>query len=108
MYSKFPLLNTSNIFFCLQIVGDPNSKVHGFVFNNIFEGRIHCGDGNEFHIESAKQYKHLNHTSDVHSVIYNAKDVVVPESHFCGGVHAAAKHQMGKQANSSQVNDGRF
>lgn len=84
--------------------GDPKSRVHGFIFDNIFEGRIYCGDGSEFHIESTKQYKHINHTKDVHSVIYNAKDVVMPTNHMCGGVHAAEKFQAeAKMENSKET-----
>jgi len=81
--------------------GDPLSRVHGFIYDDIFEGQIHCGDGNEFHIESIIQYKHLNHSKDVHSVIYNTKDVLPPKQHMCGGVKAETKDWMQSQTNET-------
>lgn len=77
-------------------VGDPRSVVHGFVHDGIFEGKIRCGDGNEFHVESAKQYKQLDHKT-FHSIIYNTEDVVHPKRHLCGGIMANgmnAHHNM--------------
>jgi len=82
---------------------DALSRVHGFIHDDIFEGQVHCGDGNEYHVESAKQYRHLNHTSDIHSVIYNVKDIIPLNQHTCGGVKASATNgRMESQTNSTQ------
>ena len=55
-------------------------------------------------MESAKQYKHLNHTR-CHSIIYNAKDVKHPDKHVCGGVHAHTKEWMDKVQNEAVWKD---
>lgn len=75
--------------------GDTNSRVHGFVHDDIFEGRVHFGDGNEFHIESTKQYNHLDPTK-FHSVIYNVRDIVHPKQHVCGGIMASSQEHMNR------------
>ena len=88
------------IFFYLR-KGDPKSRVHGFIHDDIFEGRIFCGDGNEYNIDSIIQYKHLNHSADVHSVIYNAADIIPPKRHVCGGAKAETRDWMTSQTNFS-------
>ena len=72
------------------IQDEPLSSVHGFIYDGIFEGSIHTEDRNEFHIESVKQYKHLNNTT-IHSVIYNVKDIFHQGPYHCGGVKASTK-----------------
>lgn len=78
-----------------MLLGDTNSRVHGFVHDDIFEGRVHFGDGNEFHIESTKQYNHLDPTK-FHSVIYNVRDIVHPKQHVCGGIMASSQEHMNR------------
>ena len=84
--------------------GDPESRVHGFIHDDIFEGRIFCGDGNEYNIDSIIQYKHLNHSADVHSVIYNAADIIPPKRHVCGGARAETRNWMTSQTNQTNLN----
>lgn len=93
-----------NVFLCLD---DPLSWVHGFVHDGIFEGRVHCGDGNEFHIESTKQYDHLDHR-EFHSVIYNVDDVIHPKRHVCGGAVADHKSWMNRQTNQTNITTCEF
>lgn len=66
------------------IKNEPLSSVHGFIYDGIFEGSIHTEDDNEYHVESAKQYKHLDNEK-IHSVIYNVKDISHNGSYQCGG-----------------------
>jgi len=84
--------------------GAANSRVHGFVYDDIFEGRVYFADGNEYHIESIKQYPHLNE-SKCHSVIYNTKEVIHPEKHNCGGMKASTQEWMNKQQNGTVWKD---
>ena len=74
------------------LYGEPDSIVHGFVHDGIFEGRVHTQDGSEFHIESAKPYKLDNDT--VHSVIYDTKDISYKLPRQCGGVLARTKYNL--------------
>ena len=90
--------------FTQKFLGEPLSRVSGFIYDNVFEGRIFTSDQQEYHIESAKQYKHLNQTR-CHSVIYNAKDVKHPDKHVCGGVHAHAKAWINKVQNEALWQD---
>ena len=72
--------------------------MHGFIHDDIFEGRIHDGKGEEFHIESTKQYKNLD-ANQFHSVIYNVKDIKISTSYKCGGVLARTQKWMNNQQN---------
>ena len=76
-----------------KILNEPLSYIHGFIHDNIFEGRIHCNDGNEYDIESAKQYNELDHKK-IHSIIYNVKDVIHVGPYHCG--ETITKHEPGK------------
>lgn len=57
------------------VLDDPSSSCHGFIHDNIFEGRIKLRNGIEYIIESAKQYTDLDHEKS-HSVIYRVKDMI--------------------------------
>ncbi|XP_065658386.1 disintegrin and metalloproteinase domain-containing protein 10 isoform X2 [Hydra vulgaris] len=74
-------------FYSGYLLGYPDSLVHGFIHDDIFEGRIHDGKGEEFHIESAKLYKNLD-AEEIHSVIYNVKDIKPSTPFKCGGIVA--------------------
>lgn len=69
------------------IMDEPFSAVHGFIYNDIFEGVVFTEDNNEFHIESVHQYRHLDNQT-IHSIIYNVRDIVHKVPSQCGGKKA--------------------
>ena len=90
-------------FYSGYLQGYSDSLVHGFIHDDIFEGRIHDGKGEEFHIESAKLYKNLN-ADQIHSVIYNVKDIKSSTSYKCGGI--AAQQSKNIEPNHTNWNSG--
>lgn len=40
----------------LWILGDPHSRVYGSIFDGVFEGHVHTGDGQSFTIDKAAKY----------------------------------------------------
>ena len=52
--------------------------MYGFIYDGIFEGKIHTGDNNTFAIEATKRYTNVQDKHKFHSVIYNSKDVIIP------------------------------
>ena len=71
MYLLVFLTTNINIF----IKDEPTSKVHGFVYDNTFEGRIYIDGKTAFVVESS--YPHRAHVDQkkYHSVIYKASDI---------------------------------
>ena len=65
----------------LLSIGDIGSKVHGFLHDEIFEGKIRTSSGSEFHIEPA--WKYLN-DSKFHSIIYDVDNMHYPFPHGAG------------------------
>lgn len=69
------------------LLNEPSSFVHGFIHNNVFEGRVHTQDGKEYHIESAKQYGNHVQNETIHSVMYDVNDIHHEgNQHRCGGI----------------------
>lgn len=64
---------------CIVIFsGHLGSRVHGFVHDGIFEGKISLSEKleDEYHVEPSSD--HFNTPKDYHSVIYKASDVHYP------------------------------
>jgi len=85
------------------------SKVYGHLINGVFEGKIHSKNGT-FYIERANRYNKLNKKKNVHSVIYNAEDVIHPNTnHFEGGcMNDQIKEWMDKFSRSSIPDENDF
>lgn len=82
-----------------HVANDHGSKVHGFVHNNIFEGKIYTSEGDEFHIEPA--WKYFNE-SRFHSVIFDVKNIEYPHAYGAGcGVKKDIADWMKKIQNSA-------
>lgn len=59
-------------------IGEPGSKVHGFIYDGLFEGKIHI-DGHIYAIDALKRYPISDSSlkvQDFHSVMYDGRDVV--------------------------------
>ena len=67
------------------LLNEPLSFVHGFIHDDIFEGRIQCNDGSVYYIDSSKQYDGFGNDK-IQSVIYNAKDFIDKGPYHCGSL----------------------
>ncbi|KAF1770706.1 hypothetical protein GCK72_002527 [Caenorhabditis remanei] len=55
---------------------DPNSHVHGSVFDGVFEGHIQTGEGRRFSIDkSAKYFERDDRPTQYHSIIYRDDEI---------------------------------
>ena len=81
------------------ISDDFDSLVNGFIHNDIFQGKIYTGDGEEYHMEDSKQYFE---DPQSHSVIYDVREIVYPTHHVCGYKRA------GEGNISTQATQGRW
>jgi len=85
------------------IQGDQGSRVHGFLHDEIFEGKIRMSSGREFHIEPA--WKYFNE-SKFHSVIYDVDNIHYPYPHGAGcGMRSELKDWMSKVQRSHIVKE---
>ncbi|XP_064479770.1 disintegrin and metalloproteinase domain-containing protein 10-like isoform X2 [Ornithodoros turicata] len=62
------------------LVGEPNSRVFGYMLDGIFHGRI-TTPTQEYYLERANTY--IKNSGKFHSIIYTASDVIMPEG-GCG------------------------
>lgn len=96
------MLNDSDDAFFFRASGDSGSRVHGFLHDRIFEGKIYTSRGQEFHIEPA--WKFFN-DSTFHSVIYSADNIRYPHPHGAGcGIKKELKDWM-RRIQTSHVTD---
>ena len=85
------------------MLGDPGSIVHGFLHNQIFEGKIYTSRGKQFHIEPA--WKYLN-DSKYHSVIYDVANIHYPYPYGAGcGIKNELKDWMRKVQTSRDADE---
>ena len=63
-----------------MIPDEPTSKVHGYVYNDVFQGRIKFDNVPTYVIESTFPYADKIDTKRYHSFIYRHKDMHEPES----------------------------
>lgn len=62
------------------LIDEPTSKVHGYVYNDVFQGRIKFDNVPTYVIESTFPYADKIDTKRYHSFIYQHKDMHEPES----------------------------
>eukprot|EP00794_Sanderia_malayensis_P019475 gene19475-21398_t len=84
---------------------DTGSKVHGFVHDRIFEGRVYTSGGEEFHIEPA--WKYFNDTTSFHSVIYNVANIRYPFASRCGAKKNIAEWMKTVQRSAIEKNENK-